>query len=193
MAGEVLKDASGVLADLPDNSSGLITPQAHRSEVVSVVNAVAFLEDDPAVAPQTLPMTDGVPFDLLQGLAGTPGFVGQFWALDGNGRFVPDYVPSGVTVEPGTTRLVSGSVLLRLSKAGGGTAVYEFQGTEGGVLTGNPVIREIGTTEDTEAFSGDRLYDVFAAGAISLTITPVGTSDDLILHNLRIKLVSSLI
>jgi len=193
VAGEILKDAVSVLADLPDNSSGLITPQVHRSEVVSVINALGFLEDDPAQSPQTIPMTDGVPVDLLAALAGTPAFVGNFWTTTPGNAFVPNYVPQGVTVEPGTIRLVSGSVVLSLAKAGGGTATYSFVGTEDGVLTGNPVERVISTVQATEVFGGDRLYDVYTAGAISLNVTPVGHSDDLILHDLRVKLIGTLV
>lgn len=193
MAGEVLKDAGGILADLPDNSSGLIVPQVHRSEVVSVVNAVGFLEDDPATVPVTLPMTDGVPTDVLSQLV-APLFVGQFWELQPvTNAFVPSYGNAGVTVEPDTIRLLQGTIGIRLNKVGGGTATYEFEGTQGGTFTGNPVQRTIGITPEVFWLSGDRLYDVYAGDPVSFSITPIGTSDDLVLTDLRVKLIGSLI
>jgi hypothetical protein len=193
MAGEVLKTASELLVeDLPNNSAGLITPVNQRSVVVSVLTAVGFLEDDPAQTPYVIPMTDGVPVDFNSTLV-APLFVGNYWAIDGNNAFVPNYVAQGVTVKPGTTRLVSGSVLLTCQKLGGGTGLYVFQGTENGVLTGDPVTREIGTTAELLTFAGTRLYDVSVGGPISFQITPQGTSDDLQINDVRIALEGKMV
>lgn len=190
MAGETLRDAAGLLAIFPDNTSGLIQAVHSRDFIVSGVNGIGFMEDDPADTPVTVPMVDGVPTDLLSQFT-APQFVGNFWQLDGNNAFIPDY--PGVTIPPGTQRLVGGTLLIIVQKAGGGTADYEFQGTEGGITTGNPQVRTIGATESIEVFSGTRLYDVSIGGPISVDITPLGTSDDLIVSDLRVNLESGMI
>jgi hypothetical protein len=189
VAGETLREANELLANFPDNTSGLIEAVHSRDFVVSATPAVGFLEDDPAQVPYTIPMADGVPVDLLSTLV-APLFVGNFWKLDGNNAFVPSYTDLGVTVPPGLDRLVKGSVFLNCQKLGGGTALYTLQGTEDGVLTGEPVTREIGTTPELQVFSGTRLYLVDLAGAISIVITPVGHSDDLQINDLRVSVES---
>lgn len=187
MAGETLREAAGLLGLFPDNVSGEIDAVDSRDFIVSSVVAVGFIEEDPLTVPYTIPMTDGVPVDFLSTLT-TPLFAGNFWKLDGNNAFIPSYTDFGVTVPPGLQRLVSGDVIMQLQKVGGGTGVYEFQGTEGGVFTGEPVQRTISAVAEVFVFSGTRLYDVSVAGPISLSITPVGTSDDLQVNQTRVSL-----
>lgn len=193
MAGEELKDATGLLADFPDNQAGLIDAVHSRNFVVSVTPGIGFVEDDPADVPYTIPMTSGVPVEFLASYPGAPLFVGNFWKLDGNNQLVPSYTDFGVIVPAGTNRLNDGQVLISCQKAGGGTANYEFQGLEGGQLTGEPVVREIGTTSELLIFSGVRLYDVSLAGAIDFQITPIGHSDDLIINDFRISMQTSML
>lgn len=188
MAGEVLKTASELLADFPDNSAGLIEAVNSRNFVASVVTAVGFAEDNPGDLPVLLPMTDGVPVDVLAAVP-TPAFAGNFWKLDGNNAFVPSYVDFGIFVPPLTQRLTSGSVIIEVNKPSGGDSVYRFQGTEGGVFTGNPIDRTVtGNTPTLLVFSGTRLYDVEVGGAISFSITPIGHSLDLEVLDYRVTL-----
>ena len=193
MAGETLLTASQLLASFPDNQAGLIDAVQARDLVVSQAVGVMFVEDDPADVPYTLQMIDGVPVPFLLNYPGTPVEASNFYTLDGNGQIIPDYVGIGVNVPAGVTRLHEGSVIINLQKAGGGTAVYQFQGTQGGTFVGDPLTREIGTTEQVVVFSGTRLYDVSLAEPVDFSITPLGHSDDLIINDFRINLNSVLI
>lgn len=193
MAGETLKDATGLLAAFPNNLAGLISANDSRDFIVSVTAGIGFLEDDPADVPYTIPMSDGVPVDFLATYPGTPLFAGNFWKLNGNNQLVPSYTDFGVNVPAGTIRLNSGSVLINLQKVGGGTADYEFQGLEGGQLTGEPVVRTIGASAELQVFSGVRLYDVSLAGAIDFRITPLGHSDDLQISDFRVSISGSML
>ena len=194
MAGETLKTAQGLLDDFPDNSAGLIEAVHVRNFLVGAVTAVGFSEGDPATLPLTIPLTDGVPVDVLSALP-APDFAGNFWTLDGNQQFVPDYVPRGITVPTGLQRLLKGQVLLLCEKLGNATPVpYVFQGTEGGVLTGNPITQEIaGGAEQLVVMSGTRLYDVAVGGPISFNVTASGHSDDLIVYAFRVSVESELV
>jgi hypothetical protein len=185
MAGETLREAADLLGLFPDNTGGLIDAVDSRDFIVSAVVSVGFLEDDPAQTPYTIPLTDGVPQDFLSTLV-APLFLGNFWKLDGNNAFIPSYTDFGVTVPPALQRLVTGTVLLNVQKIGGGTADYVFQGTEAGVLTGDPITRTIGTTPQGISLGGTRLYDISLGGAISFDVTPVGHSDDLQVNDVRI-------
>ena len=189
MAGETLRTAIELLGEFPDNTSGLIDAVNSRDFIVSVAPGVAFMEDDPADTPIVIPITDGVPTDILAQLT-APQFIANFWQLDGSNGFIPDY--SGVVIPPATIRLLTGSMIIEVEKVGGGTADYTFQGTQGGVITGNPILRSISTIT-TLVFSGVRLYDVSIGGAISVQVEGTGTSDDLTLSDLRVSIESVLI
>ena len=187
MAGETLRTATELLAEFPDNTAGLIDALQSRNFVVSVAVAVAFLEDDPAQVPYVIPMTDGVPVDFLATLVAPP-FIGNFWDIDGNNAFVEGYTSLGVIVPAGSTRLVDGSVILNVQKAGGGQGDFEFQGTEGGVFTGSPVLRSIGAVAETIVMGGSRIVDVSLGAPISFSVTPIGHSDDLTVNDVRVTL-----
>lgn len=186
MAGETLLTASELLDGFPDNASGLISAVDSRNFVVSATPAVGFVEDDPVSVPYVMPMTDGVPVDFMQAMPAQL-FAGNFWKLV-NQQLVPSYVDFGVTVPPGTQRLNDGSVLLNVQKLGGGSATYQFQGTEGGQFTGEPIERTIANVPTFLAFQGVRLYDVSLAQPVSFQVTPVGTSDDLQVNDVRISM-----
>jgi hypothetical protein len=192
MAGETLKTAAELLRDFPDNQAGLIEPVHVRSVIVSVSAAVGFVEDDPLSVPYTIPMTDGVPVDFMSTLVG-PLFAGNYWKLDANNALIPSYTDFGITVPAGTQRLNTGSVILALEKVGGGTGSYQFQGTEGGQLTGEPFVREISAVPSVIVFSGSRLYDVSLGNPISFNITPIGTSDDLQINDVRVTLEAAML
>ena len=193
MAGETLRTGTELLASFPDNQAGLIDAVQARDFVISAVNGLVFIEDDPLDVPYTLPMTDGVPVDFLASYPGAPLESSNFYTLDGNNQIIPNYVGLGINVPAGIIRVHAGSVILSCQKTGGGTADYQFQGTQGGTFTGEPLLRTIGTTATTLVFSGDRLYDVSLAQPVDFAITPIGHSDDLIINDFRIKMESVLI
>lgn len=193
MAGETLREATDLLGLYADNISGDISAVDGRDLIVSMVLSIGFVEDDPLDVPYVLPMTDAVPVPFLANYPGAALFAGNFWKLDGNGQIVPSYTDVGVTVPPGLERLNDGSVILNVQKIGGGTADYEFQGTEGGVFTGDPLVRTISATETILVFSGTRLYDVSVGGPIDFNITPLGHSDDLQVNDFRVALTGAML
>lgn len=182
MAGESLKTAAQLLAAFPDNQAGLIESVDDRDFIISSSLAVGFIE--PIDVPLVLPMTDGVPVDLLSSFT-QPGFNGNFWALDGNNHFVPDYANQGINVPAGVTRLLDSSWVMVLSKAGGGTATYTFQLTANAVPVGASTDRVITTTPTAYVFGSVGLYDVAGGAALSAIVTPVGNSDDLTITDMR--------
>lgn len=188
MAGETLKNVSDLLADYADNQAGLISAVDGRDFIVSAAVSVGFVEDDPAQVPYVIPMADGVPVDFL-GTLTNPGFFGNFWKLDGNNAFVESYTDLGITIPAATFRLIAGNILIDCQKVGNNTPVtYQFQGTEGGVFTGNPITRDIWNDPFLVASGGDRILDLSIAGPISFSITPIGHSEDLQINDCRITL-----
>lgn len=186
MAGETLKNASDLLADYADNQAGLITAVAGRDFIISSSVAVGYVEDDAAQVPYTIPMDAGVAVPFMPTLI-APAFFGNFWKLDGNNEFLQSYTDLGVTVPAGTFRLVSGSVILNCQKIGNATPVeYVFQGTEGGVFTGDPVSREIWNEPFLVVTGGDRILDLSIAGPLGFSITPIGHSEDLQINDVRV-------
>jgi hypothetical protein len=194
MAGETLLTTTELLSGFPDNASGLIEAVDSRNFVVSAVNGVGFYDDnnDPT-GPWTVPNAGaGVPVDILSNLpipTGDPNavFVGNYYRLDGNNHFVPSYVDEGITVPPGTIRIVDGSVGFVIAKPGGGTETGTIRGTKAGVpyLPG----RQVSLTSTPIAFvsTGARLVDVSLAEPISVEWIP-DAATDLIVSEFRINL-----
>lgn len=192
MAGESLRTASGLLANLPDNTSGLIQAVNTRDVVVSVVDGVGYWDDadDPGL-PVTIPNAGlGVGVDILSALPGPPAtaFAGNYYKLDGNNHFVPSYTDQGILVPAGTQRIVESLVTLRLSKPGGGTNLFTLQGTRAGVpyIPGRTV--SLTSTPETFTFSGSRLVDVSLAEALSIDFVPDDGPADLVVHEWTITL-----
>jgi len=192
VAGEELLTQEQLLASFPDNADGLIEAVDSRSFVVSASMSVGFLEDNPVDTPVTIPQTSGLAQDIPVELT-NPLFVGHYWALDSNNHFVPDYVSQGISVPAGLDRIVHGTVVMEIASVSTPEQSYTFQGTEGGIFIGSPVTRDIGGTPTVLSFVGVSLYDTQVGPPLSITVTPVGHSFDLILSDLRMSVQGGMI
>lgn len=192
MAGETLRTAAELLDLFPDNVSGLIQAVDDRDFIVSVTTAVGFVEEDPTGLPFNIPIVNGVPVSILP-LLTIPTFHGNFWKLDGNNELIPSYTDFGITVPPGDIRLVNGTVILYVQKAGGGTDSYTFQGTAGGIGVGYPQTVVLGTVPTVVILNGTRPYDVSLGEPIGVEVTGEGTSDDLSCSGIRVIVESMML
>lgn len=109
---------------------------------------------------------------------------GQLWTVDGStdaGNWM-DYDVSPAVNLPNDVRDVT------FTPPGSGD-LYEFQGTSGGQLTGNPIQFNVPFSEPKIlVMGGDRLYEVALAEEIDFNITPIGHDNDLIIEDFRITL-----
>jgi len=173
MAGEVLKSAQGLLAGFPDNVSGQISAVDSRNFVISAVNGIGAFDHQ---AQFILPMTDGVPTILNPAL--TPiDVVGNFFTLDGNNAWIPDY--GSAIINPGTVRLVDFLGVFVADQVGGGLDTYNLQVRVGGVPINTPIPNSVSGAAERFFIQTEFAYDVQIGGAIDLSVTPVGTNDDL--------------
>ena len=149
---DVLRDLSTVLANLPDNNAGLITPQDVRELVWSLAPDTIGVSLDPPV-PVTVPVPeDPTWLSLNQFLAGQlNGTDALFWDVDGNGAAGPGAYPLDVTLEPTTDRLVTVRGLVQFDPVGPG--LFTFQITRDGVGIGDPVsVDAAPSTDRTQVF-----------------------------------------
>lgn len=190
MAGESLLTLAEVLASLPDNNSNLIDPLDHRNEVISLVNDVAFLEEDD---PFVIPITDGVFVSINLQLV-TPEFLGNGWSLDGNNAFFTDF--GVVTINPGLERLLSMQCSILLNKQGGGTSDYTFQFHVAGAPVGRVInIAEISTAQQEVTFEETLTFDysIGITDPVTIQVRGDGTGDDLDVDDFSMKLVGVII
>lgn len=188
MAGEILKSADGLLAGFPDNVSGQIAATDSRNFVISAITAIGHVEDD---AGFTIPITSGVPTVINPIIPVTMVFTGNFFTLDGNNAFIPDY--GSVIINPGTVRLVDAESFMVVTKSGS-VAQYETQWRVGGVPIGTPITQEIQPTATSLILAEEEfVYDVDIGAPLDLQITGIGTNDDLQVFDIRQRVESQLI
>jgi len=188
MAGEILKSAAGLLAGFPDNVSGQIAASDSRNFVISVITALGHVEDDTS---WTIPITSGVPTVVNPLIPGSKVFTGNFFTLDGNNAFIPDY--GSVIINPGTIRLVDAEAFIIVTKSGS-VAQYETQWRVGGVPIGTPITQEIQATATQLILAEEEfVYDVEVGAPLDLQITGIGTNDDLTVFDIRQRVESLLI
>ena len=174
MAGEVLKSADGLLAGFPDNVSGQISPVDIRNFVISAVTGIGAFDD---LSNYTIPMADGVP-TVINPLMTPVDFAANFFQLDGNNAFIPDY--GGAIINPGTLRLLDVIFLIVANQTGSPASdIYNLQVRVDGVPVNSPVPTVVDGTAERFFINTEFLYDVQLGGAIDVTITPDGTSADL--------------
>lgn len=180
MAGETLLNVDEMLASYPDNTQRLITPLAGRNVIVSEALNVGYVTG--TALPITLPITAGVPVDILAALT-APSFIGNFWRIDGNNHFVENYTPRGITVNPGTLRISSFRAQMQYQKVGTGADTYLFQWYKSGVPIGEEWSIDIDNTDPFWVFATtDDLTDISLADTFTVQVTGVGTGDDLTLN-----------
>ena len=174
MAGEILKSADGLLAGFPDNVSGQIAPVDVRNFVISAVTGIGAYDDQSSY---TIPMADGVP-TVINPLMTPVDFAANFFQLDGNNAFIPDY--GSAIINPGTNRLLDVIFLIVANQVGSPAAdIYNLQVRIGGVPVNSPVPTIVDAAAERFFINTELLYDVQIGGAVDVTITPDGTSADL--------------
>ena len=124
---QTLRYVNGLIANFPDNTSGLIKAEHIRDFCVSFVNGRGFLVDETNV---TLPIQDGTWTQINPLLISPESTVNTLWVFDGNNFGVSNYGALADTIVPaGYTKLMSITVVLDLDKAAGGSDNYEVQVT----------------------------------------------------------------
>jgi hypothetical protein len=187
---QTLRYLDELLANYPDNTAGLITPENVRDQLVSTVAGVGFLADTTEV---TVPITDGVP-TLINPLLTAPVTLPELWLFDGNNLGVSNYTALTGTVLPaGYTKILSIVAVTVLEKTAGGTDVYDLQFTRTGVPIG--VAETVAYTAagvQTITVVVRALADVSAPDTYGLTVAGLGTNDDLQLHSFEMNLTDAI-
>ena len=174
MAGEVLKSADGLLAGFPDNVSGQISPVDVRNFVISAVSGIGAFDD---VTNYVAPMVDGVP-TVMNPLMTPVDFAANFFQLDGNNAFIPDY--GSAVINPGTLRLVDLLFLIVADQVGSPSSdTYFVQARVGGVPINSPQPTVVDTANERFFLNTEFLYDVQLGLPIDVTITPTAVNADL--------------
>ena len=174
MAGEILKSAQGLLAGFPDNVSGQISAVDVRNFVISAVSGIGAFDD---VSAYTAPMADGVP-TVMNPLMTPVDFAANFFTLDGNNAFIPDY--GSAIINPGTLRLVDLLFLVVGDQVGSPSSdIYNLQARIGGVPVNSPVPTVVDSASQRFFLNTEFLYDVQVGAPIDVSITASGTSADL--------------
>jgi len=187
MAGETLLTFDEMLAALPDNSSQLISPLDMRDIVIALSNDIGFVSEE---NPFTIPIVSGVPVSIL-GQMPTPVLVTNRWVLDGNNQLTPDW--AGVTINPGTSRLLRVQCQMAVDKVGAGDDVYEFNITVGGVIAGRTITLTLGALPVFVSLNLDIVYDQSVAAPIDVVVTGIGTIDNLDVTDLSLMLIGAAI
>lgn len=180
-----------VLAGYPDNTQGLIAPVNTRDHVISCTTAVGLLVDSTQI---TIPITDGVP-TIINPLLVAPVHSTQLWTFDGANLATPNYsaVP-GLTVPPGYSKLVTFVIVLSLTKAAGGVDSYSISLTKDGGLIGlDEFIEFPAAGAQVVTVIATDIADVSATPAYGVAITGQGTSDDLELHTLELRVTDDIL
>jgi len=188
---QTLRYLDELLAATPDNTAGLITPEVFRDTLVSLAVGAGFLAD---VTPVSVPIVDGVPTSMNP-LLPSPLEVGAGWTTDANNFMHPDYATlATTTVPPGYLKLAQFVAVLSLTKVAGGEDSYELQFTEDAVLVGVPeaiTFSAAGSTVVTIITS--QLVDLSINPVFGVSITGIGTSDDLTLDSFELSVSDKLL
>lgn len=147
---DVLRDLSEVLANLPDNNAGLITPQDVREIVWSLTPDTIGVSLDPpipvVVTVPEAPAWASLNLALSGQLNGTDAL---FWNVDANGAAGPGAWPLDVQVNPTLIRLVTVRALVQFDPAGSG--LFTVQLTRDGAGIGDPVsVDAVPSTDRTQ-------------------------------------------
>jgi hypothetical protein len=177
-----------ILANLPDNTAKLITPENVRDGFASVKVGLGYMYS-------TTEVTVAIDPDVwvaLNPLLVNVTVADELWTFDANNYAKSDYTTlSNVIVPAGYSKVLSIRTLVNLDKAGGGSDPYEFQYTKNGVGIGQvePVIFR--GTPQLETFMIDTLADISTADTYGLQVRGVGTGDDFDMQAFSMQLFDS--
>ncbi len=186
MAGETLRTVEELLTIFPDNVSGQIQAVHERDLIYSMAAAVGYLHESDQ--PFTVTTEDGVWVSINAAIT-NPGFVGNFWAIDANAAFIPGY-PSGVSIAPGTERLVDITSTLAVDGTPGQPYEYSWQWFRGA----QPIGREynIAIENDTHyvLLSIQGLYDISVGEPLYLSVRANGHAQPVSVLDMQMKIAS---
>ena len=188
---QTLRYLDELLTNYPDNTAGLITPENVRDQLVSTVAGVGFIADTTQVS---VPIIDGVP-TALNPLLVAPITEPELWRFDANNLAVSNYSALTDTAVPaGYTKILSIVAVVVLQKVAGGSDVYDMQFTRSGAPIGvaeTIVYAAAGTETITIVNRG--LADISTADTYGLTVTGIGTNDNLELHSFEMNLTDAIL
>ena len=190
--GQTLRYVNGLIANFPDNTSGLIKAEHIRDFCVSFVNGRGFLVDETNV---TIPIQDGTWTQINPLLISPESTVNTLWVFDGNNFGVSNYNAFSDTIVPaGYTKLMSIIVVLDLDKAAGGADNYDVQVTKNNVGIGlAETIEYDASGSQTVTVLASIGADVSLSDTYGVQIRGVGTDDDLTLRYLSYSLSDSIL
>ncbi len=189
---QTLRYRSELVAGAPDNTSGLIDAIQLRDMVVSMASGNGAVE---TTADVTIPIVSGTPVAVNPLLTGVSVF-GSLWGADGNSFLFPNYsaVLTDTTIPAGYTKFCRFQAMLALTKQGGGTDTYSIQFTRNGVLVGDAHdVLFSGTDTDTITVPYFTNQDVGVADTFGVSVTGVGTGDDLVLESFSMDVADELL
>ena len=188
---QTLRYLDELLENYPDNTAGLITPENIRDHLVSTVAGVGFIADTTEV---TIPILDGTPTDVNPLLI-APETTEELWRFDANNFAVSNYSALVSTIVPaGYSKVLSLVAVMVLEKVGGGSDAYDLQFQASGVPIGIPEsIQYAAAGTETVTLVNRSLADISTADTYGITITGIGTTDDLVLHSFEMNLTDAVL
>ena len=172
-----LRYGEELVAGFPDNAQGLITAEAMRDTIVSQRSGGAQITDDTGF---TAPITAGVPTQINPILP-SPTISSGLWAADGNNRLFPNYaaVMSGLTIPAGYSKFAQVFFNMAVLKQGSGEDAYLFQLDNNGTPIGAGVTYTLSVTATVVSFLTSSAVTLDGGALLGLTVTGVGTGDDI--------------
>jgi len=189
---QTLRYVNGLLANFPDNSSGLIKAEHVRDFVSSFVNGRGFLIDETAV---TLPV-EQLTWVSINPLLLSPEHTEQtLWTFDANNYGVSNYGAMTDTIVPSPyNKLVSVVAVLDLTKNAGGADAYQLQFTKNGVGIGLAESVEFPAAGSATVTLVDwSLADISLLDTYGVQIQGVDTTDDLVLNYFSMSIEDSIL
>jgi len=189
---QTLRYVNELLASAPDNTSGLISAEALRDFMVSIVEGKGLLE---ATTNVTIPIVADTWVSinpLLVGVVHTE----TYWSVDGNNYMFPNHSGSVVTNVPaGYSKFGQMMSILELTKPSGGSDSYEVQFTLNGTGVGEPESIDFSAAgTDTTTVLHPLLIDVSVPTDLyGIQIRGVGTGADLTLGYFTMQVSDSIL
>ena len=189
---QTLRYVNELLASAPDNSTGLISAEALRDFMISIVEGKGLLEATTNVTISIVADTWVSINPILVGAVHTE----TYWSVDGNNYMFPNHSASVGTIVPaGYSKFGQMMSILELTKPSGGSDSYEVQFTLNGTGIGEPEsidFPEAGT--DTTTVLHPLLIDVSVPTDLyGIQIRGVGTGDDLTLGYFTMQVSDSIL
>jgi len=170
-----LRTFAQLIANVPDNTSGLVSPQDIREAIISGLSDGGSVADD---ADWTLTLASDTWTDIPSNSTGPALAAALLWIKDGSDRLVPDWA-NQYTVAAALERGAEVIARVRATKTGAAQP-YQFRVVRDGSVVGAAVDATISsTTTASVSFSVADSYVVADEEPWSLEAQAVGHGDDL--------------